>query len=246
MTPQVWRAFKAHPFGAALQLVDSGDLGLDEDINRYLRQLTVPAQGYPPITLAHLLSHTSGLDEIPGRQFDPDKGPRPSLGEFLKNRLVRYRAPGLYTAYSSYGIALAGVAIEDASGLPYDEFVRRRILEPCGMTSARIMQRRGDEQGVATPYAIEDGHAAPIPHEWYVTTPTSSLVATVADMARSEVARYLRALSRTCCAARTPLANAPPTVAASPFVSQASPEKNKVSSTGLASVPRALPPCAVT
>ena len=169
---------------AALQLVDSGDLGLDEDINRYLRQLTVPAQGYPPITLAHLLSHTSGLDEIPGRQFDPDKGPRPSLGEFLKNRLVRYRAPGLYTAYSSYGMALAGVAIEDASGLPYDAFVRRRILEPCGMTSARIMQRRGDEQGVATPYAIEDGHAAPIPYEWYVTTPTSSLVASATDMAR--------------------------------------------------------------
>ena len=169
---------------AALQLVDSGDLDLDEDINRYLRQLTVPAQGYPPITLAHLLSHTSGLDELPGRQFDPDKGPRPSLGEFLKNRLIRYRAPGLYTAYSSYGIALAGVAIEDASGLPYDEFVRRRILEPCGMGTARIMQRRGDERGVATPYAIEDGHATPIPHEWYVTTPTSSLVATVADIAR--------------------------------------------------------------
>ncbi len=169
---------------AALQLVDSGDLALDQDINRYLRQLAVPAQGYPSITLAHLLSHTSGLDELPGRQFDPDKGPRPSLGEFLKGRLVRYRAPGLYTAYSSYGVALAGVAIEDASGLPYDEFVRRRILEPCGMNSSRIMQRRGDEQGVATPYEIEDGRAAQVPHEWYVTTPTSSLVASTADMAR--------------------------------------------------------------
>jgi CubicO group peptidase (beta-lactamase class C family) len=169
---------------AALQLVDSGDLGLDQDINRYLRQLAVPAQGHPPITLAHLLKHTSGLDELPGRQFDPDKGPRPSLGEFLKGRLVRYRAPGLYTAYSSYGMALVGVAIEDASGLPYEDFVRRRILEPCGMNSARIMQRRGDEQGVATPYAIEDGQAAPVPHEWYVTTPTSSLVANAADMGR--------------------------------------------------------------
>jgi CubicO group peptidase (beta-lactamase class C family) len=169
---------------AALQLVDSGDLGLDQDINRYLRQITLPAQGYPSITLAHLLSHTSGLDELPGRQFDPNKGPRPALGEFLKSRLVRYRAPGLYTAYSSYGMALAGVAIEDASGLPYDEFVRRRILEPCGMTTARIMQRRGEERGVATPYEIEDGHAVPVPHEWYVTTPTSSLVASVADMAR--------------------------------------------------------------
>jgi CubicO group peptidase (beta-lactamase class C family) len=169
---------------AALQLVDSGDLALDEDINRRLRQVAVPAQGYAPITLAHLLEHTSGLDELPGRQFDPDKGPRPPLGKFLDGRLVRYRAPGLYTAYSSYGIALVGVAIEDVSGLAYEEFVRRRILEPCGMESARIMQRRGDERGVATPYEMEDGRAAPVPHEWYVTAPTSSLVASASDMAR--------------------------------------------------------------
>jgi CubicO group peptidase (beta-lactamase class C family) len=169
---------------AALQLVDSGDLILDEDINRYLRQVAVPSQGYPPMTLAHLLSHTNGLDELPGRQFDPDKGPRPSLGKFLQGRLVRYRAPGLYTAYSSYGVALAGVAIEDASGLTYEEFLRRRIFEPCGMRTARVMQRRGDERGVATPYEMDDGRAVAVPHEWYVTAPTSSLVASVPDMAR--------------------------------------------------------------
>ena len=169
---------------AAMQLVDGGDLVLDQDINRSLRQVTVPAQGYPPITLAHLLAHTSGLDELPGRQFDPDKGSPPRLGKFLDGRLVRYRAPGLYTAYSSYGIALVGVAIEDASGLTYEEFVRRRILAPCDMTTARIMQRRGDEQGVATPYEMEDGRATRVAHEWYVTAPTSSLVSSVPDMAR--------------------------------------------------------------
>src|SRR5688572_7411907 len=83
---------------AALQLVDQGKLALEQDINRALTRIDVPARGYSPITLAHLLSHTSGLDELPGRQFDPDKGPRPSLAEFLEPRLVRYRAPGLYTA----------------------------------------------------------------------------------------------------------------------------------------------------
>ena len=169
---------------AALQLVDRGQLTLDANVNDRLRRIKVPAQGHPSITLAQLLAHTSGLDELPGRQFDPDKGPPPSLAEFLASRLVRYRAPGLFTAYSSYGIALAGVAIEDAGGVSYDEFVRRNILEPCGMKSARIMQRRGDEKGVATPYEIDDGRATPIAYEWYVTTPTSSLVASAPDMAR--------------------------------------------------------------
>lgn len=169
---------------AALQLVDRGELAIDREINLYLRRIAVPAEGYPPITLAHLLSHTAALDELPGRQFDPSKGPRLSLAEFLKDRLVRYREPGLYTAYSSYGIALVAVAVEDISGLAYEEYVRERILEPCGMDSSWFMQRPGDEKGVATPYEIDDDHAVPVAYEWYVTTPTSSLVASAPDMAR--------------------------------------------------------------
>jgi CubicO group peptidase (beta-lactamase class C family) len=169
---------------AALELVDEGRLKLDRNINESLKRIAVPDQGRPPITLTHLLSHTGGLDELPGRQFDPGKGPRPSLADFLQDRLVRYRDPGLYTAYSSYGIALTAVAIEDASGMPYEQFVRKRILEPCGMRSSWFMQAPADAKGVATPYAIEDGKATPMAYEWYVTTSTSSLVATAPDMAR--------------------------------------------------------------
>jgi CubicO group peptidase (beta-lactamase class C family) len=55
---------------AALQLVDSGDLAMDQDINRYLRQLAVPAQGYPSITLAHLLSHTPAAMLILEQDFE--------------------------------------------------------------------------------------------------------------------------------------------------------------------------------
>ena len=46
------------------------------------------------------------------------------------------------------------------------------------------MIRRGDEAGVATPYEIEDGRAEPMPFEWYVSTPASSIVATAEDMGR--------------------------------------------------------------
>ena len=55
---------------AVLQLVDDGLAGLDTDVNRHLKRLQVPSAGTPPLTLRHLLSHTGGLDELPGRQFD--------------------------------------------------------------------------------------------------------------------------------------------------------------------------------
>jgi CubicO group peptidase (beta-lactamase class C family) len=167
---------------AVLQLVDQGRVGLDVDVNRYLKRLKVPSQGYGPLTLRHLLSHTGGLDELPGRQYD---GKTPvDMAAFLRTHLRRYRAPGLETAYSTYGIMLAALVLEDVTGVPYDRYVHDHIFVPAGMTSARVMARLGDEQGVATPYRLNDGTAAALPFEYYVSTPTSSVVATADDMAR--------------------------------------------------------------
>ncbi len=171
---------------AVLQLVDQGRIDLDADVNRYLKRLQVPAQGYPPLTLRHVLSHTGGLDELPGRQFD---GQDPQdLATFLRGRIKRYRAPGVLTAYSTYGIILAGLVLEDVSGEHYDAYLREHIFQPAGMSSARVMLKRGDEHGVAIPYRIEDGAAAPMPFEWYRSTPASSVVATAEDMGRLLIA----------------------------------------------------------
>jgi CubicO group peptidase (beta-lactamase class C family) len=167
---------------AALQLVADGRIKLDDDLNRYLKRLQVPAQGYAPLTLRHILSHTGALDEIPGRRYDGKQAP--DMAEFLKDKLVRLSRPGKLTAYSTYGIALAGVLIEDVSGQSYADYLKQHIFTPAGMSSARAMLRQGDEKGVATPYEIDDGHATAIQYEWYQTPPTSSMVATAADMGR--------------------------------------------------------------
>ena len=45
----------------------------------------------PPLTLRHLLSHTGGLDELPGRQFD-GRVPQ-DLASFLRDRIVRFARP---------------------------------------------------------------------------------------------------------------------------------------------------------
>jgi len=167
---------------ALLQLVDEGRIGLDDDINRHLRRLQVPAQGYGPLTLRHLLSHTAGLDELPGRQTD---GAAPAdMAEFLRTRLVRIRAPGRQTAYSTYGIMLAAVLLEDVTGRSYANHVRERIFRPAGMASARLIAVRDDVRGLATPYLVDDGQARPIGHEFYVSQPASSMVATAEDMGR--------------------------------------------------------------
>lgn len=169
---------------AALREVDRGALALDAPINDALRRVEAPSSYGVPVTLAHLLSHRSGFDEIPGRQFDPKAGSAPELAQFLSTRLKPYRAPGEVAAYSTYGIALAAVAVADSSGIKYPEYLKSHLFAPCGMNSTRFMMKPGDEVGVATPYEVDDGVARPIPYEWYVTAPTSSLVATTGDVAR--------------------------------------------------------------
>ena len=167
---------------AVLQLVDAGKVSLDADINRYLKRLKVPSQGYGPLALRHLLSHTGGIDELPGRQTDGKAAP--DMAAFLRTHIKRYRPPGQETAYSTYGIMLAALVLEDVTGEPYERYVRDHVFAPAGMTSARFVMRAGDETGVAKPYRLEDGKAEPMPFEYYVSTPASSMVATPQDMAK--------------------------------------------------------------
>lgn len=168
---------------AAMQQVERGRLELDAPLNGELRSLRIPEGFDRQITLADALSHTSGLDELPGRQQATPPEPRPLSG-FLQGRLLRWRAPGRFTSYSTYGVAVAGAALEDVSGEAYPDYVRRRLFAPLGASSSRIMVRLRDARGVARPYELQDGQASRIGYEWYTTPPTSSAAMSLKDMGR--------------------------------------------------------------
>jgi CubicO group peptidase (beta-lactamase class C family) len=184
---------------ALMRLVDGGQVALDRDVNAYLKRAEVPATYPAPVTIADLLRHTSGLDELPGRRFE-SAAAVPPFAAFMKERLVRYRPPGELTSYSSYGMALAGLVVEDVSGIAYEPYLDTHLFRPLGMKSARVMDAPGEEAGLATPYEIDDGKAQKIAYEWYATPPAASAVASVRDFGRLLVALTAdkpRILSRT-------------------------------------------------
>lgn len=117
---------------AAMQLVESGDLSLHQDINTYFKRLRVPDKYDSPITLGDLLRHTSGLDELPGRRVARAEDIEP-FHEFMSDHLVQYRAPGTFTSYSSYGMALAGLLVEEVTGLSYAEYVASAVSSSMNM-----------------------------------------------------------------------------------------------------------------
>ena len=168
---------------AVMQLVAEGKIRLDRDVNRYLTSIRLPSTYPQPVTPSHLLSHTAGFDEIPGRQAGSPAHVIP-LGKFLGGRLVRVHRPGEITSYSSYGAALAGLLVQDVSGLSFEDYLQRHIWNPLGMTRTSLRRPEGKDSAFATAYELEDGKRRAIPYEVYHTPPTASIVSTLADMAR--------------------------------------------------------------
>lgn len=172
---------------AVMQLAERGRIDLDTDVNQYLKTVRIPPTYPRSVSVAHLLTHTSGLDELPGRRVRNASDLVP-LGRFLADRLIRVHAPGEVTSYSSYGMALAGLLVEDVSGQPFEEYLRRHIWEPLGMSRTFITVPSAFGTDLATAYELEGDKLVPVPYEIYQTPPTSSIVGTAEDMARFMIA----------------------------------------------------------
>ncbi|WP_432050235.1 serine hydrolase domain-containing protein [Verrucosispora sp. NA02020] len=167
---------------AVLQLVQSGDLDLDADVDEYL-DFTVPRRYDEPVTLRHLLTHTAGFEERVAGLIGLDGG-SPDLRKALATDPPEqiYR-PGTVPAYSNYGNALAGYIVEHVSGTRFEEYVDRNVLARAGMASSTFAQplppaladrvaKGYDAAGVAGPFEIVG------------TPPAGALSAPATDMAR--------------------------------------------------------------
>jgi CubicO group peptidase (beta-lactamase class C family) len=129
-----------------MMLVDEGKVRLDEPVATYLpefKDLWVMGEQEKdhlllkhleqPITIRHILSHTSGL---------PFKSlmEQPTLDQLPLRVAVRSYAmtpllfaPGSRYVYSNAGINTVGRIIEVVSGMPYEEFLSTRLFDPLGM-----------------------------------------------------------------------------------------------------------------
>lgn len=115
---------------AILLLVEEKKLALSDDVHKYIPEL--PDYGYP-ITLDHLLTHTSGIRDWTGLM--PMAGGYPdALTLILRQRGLNF-APGEEWSYSNSGYVLLTEIVARTSKLSFAEFSRKRLFEPLGMKS---------------------------------------------------------------------------------------------------------------
>jgi CubicO group peptidase (beta-lactamase class C family) len=130
---------------ALMNEIEAGRMRLDGPVNLYLPEpLQVRGKDKAPVLLRHLMTHTPGFeDRALGQLFEQDwKRVRP-LNEYLRQeRPRRVREPGALPAYSNYGVALAGAAVANVTGKPFEQLVAEEIIFPAGMTHTTFRDAR--------------------------------------------------------------------------------------------------------
>ena len=126
---------------ALLILRDAGKLRLDDPLATHLPWFQMKAAAADPgtITIRHLLTHTSGLPREGAFPYFTDSR-FPSIDEIRARLPLQERPLPTETRwkYSNLGATLAGEVVAAVAGEPYVDFVRRRILEPLGMTATLV------------------------------------------------------------------------------------------------------------
>lgn len=203
VTPDtLWRVYsmtKPVTGMAAMMLIEDGLVKLEQPVADFIpafarpRVIIDPKAGIAsraakgPITIRHLLTHSSGLaygfmltdhpltaaynDQgiLPlrfSRADDPFLGTHktaPSLAEFADRlgALPLLVDPGTRWDYG-VGLDLLGRVIEVASGRPFDAFLQQRLFDPLGMKSTYWRVPASEARRLVTNHSVKDGKAVPL------------------------------------------------------------------------------------
>lgn len=168
-------------------LAKEGKLSLDDDIRKYLPELH---DFGTPITIRHLLHHTSGLRDqwqlltLSSWREEDVITQQDVLHMIWRQRELNF-TPGDQFMYSNTGYTLLGLIVERVAGMSLRQFTDERIFKPLGMDHTHFHERYGD----LVPNRAYSYDRRPDGNYTYValsysTVGPSSLFTTVGDLAR--------------------------------------------------------------
>jgi len=160
-----------------LQLVDAGELSLDQTVGELLPTLELAASpGHlDALTVDQLLSHQSGLWDYTPWIDGPDDGELSTMayGRFAMNEFAMM-PPGIGWSYSNPNFSLAGLLVEELGGQSWADVVIDDVALPLGLT--HTYARRDDVLAAATDIASGFGPIYPDGLDSFDLLELSSLV----------------------------------------------------------------------
>ena len=178
-----------------MQLWEQGRFLLDDPVNDYLQAYQIIPAGpdAPPITFRHLLTHTGGIGELRsfGDVFRPVIGlgapvdqPLPPLSDYYAHGLRADVAPGTKWSYTHHAFATLGQLIEDISGEPFHDYMRRYVFDPLGMDRSDYQRSERVCDNLAVGYNWKRGTFTPVKDVEIVIGAAGSIFSSVNQMAQ--------------------------------------------------------------
>ena len=178
-----------------LILQEEGKLSVQDPVSKYVDD---SPDTWKPITIHHLLSHTSG---IPGFTEFPDNLQCERLPATVEGTVKRFKdkpldfPPGDKFKYSNSGYVLLGYIIEKVAAKKYEEVLAERIFEPLGMKNSGYDHPSIVLKNRASGYGWRDGKLVNCVH-FEMDTPhaAGALYSTVEDLLLWDQALYTEKL----------------------------------------------------
>ncbi|HXO29203.1 MAG TPA: serine hydrolase domain-containing protein, partial [Thermoanaerobaculia bacterium] len=150
---------------AILALEMAGKLAVEDPLGKFFPN--APADK-AAITLHQLLTHTSGLRDTFGEEYEP------VTREELLRRVFASRLlgpPGRRYRYSNGGYSVLAAVVEVASGRTYDDYLRRRLFGPAGMRHTGFRLPAPALALLAHGYTADGDWGTPLDHPWAADGP---------------------------------------------------------------------------
>ena len=123
---------------AVMQLVEQDLVNIDDPIQKYVPSFPKKKKG--TITVRHLLEHSSGIGGYKNNKERETQKEYPKLTDAMdvfKKRKLKFK-PGTNYSYTTYGYVVLGVLIENVTGITYEEYIQKNILDKAGMKNTKI------------------------------------------------------------------------------------------------------------
>ena len=174
---------------AVLNAVEDGLLDLATPVRELAPEVafTNRWESTHPVTVATVMEHTAGFDDIHFREYAKVDDAGITLAEGLAynpgSRVSRWR-PGTHMSYSNSGPAIAAYVVEKITGTPFEDHVREHVFDPLGMERSTFHFPR-DAALLAKGYEADGVREAGYDH--IIVRPSGGM-----NASSREMARYLR------------------------------------------------------
>ncbi|MEM9674471.1 MAG: serine hydrolase [Bacteroidota bacterium] len=172
---------------AIMQLVEDGKVELDGRLIDYVPYFKMADDRYKLITIRHILNHSSGIPDVEDYEWHKpqyDDGAAERYAQSFVDTYLDFN-PGTQYSYSNAAFDILANVISRASGMTFEEYMKKNIFEPAGMKNSTFFKPEVPEELATKPHVLGDSLQITVSEVYPYNrrhAPSSTLNSNVEDM----------------------------------------------------------------